>query len=113
MSLFFYFCFIIECEFVYIVFLYHCTSKEVPMRTKQLCFFLFFVLTIESTFIVAPMYCGSFVFGLCFCYAVLGVISNFVIVLMGRESDMIYFNCLSEVLWLLVGYCCAVDLPGV
>ena len=37
-----------------------------------------------------------------FRYAVLSVLSSFAIICWGRESWLLYFNCLPDIMWLLV-----------
>ena len=55
-------------------------------------------VVVDSLLSVAPIVCGGFVFDPCFC-EVLCVLSNFSIILMGKkESWLLYFNCLPEVL---------------
>ena len=42
-------------------------------------------IVVDSLFIVAPIICGGSVFGPCFYYAVLSVLSSFAVILMGKR----------------------------
>ena len=53
-------------------------------------------MVVDSLFLIAPDVCGFFVFGPSFCNAVLNVLSSFFHC--GRESWLLYFNCVLTVL---------------
>ena len=58
------------------------------------------MLLLIHCLLFAPIVCGGVVFGPCF-FPVLCP-SSAAITCMGNESWLLYFNCVPEVLWLLV-----------
>ena len=79
------------------------------------------VIVVDSLFIVAPIVCGGFLFGLLFCYAVL--IVSFLVLQTFRKRGrewLLYFNCLCVCvavsvldLFIMMSWCVIVALPGV